>query len=46
MVPCYVATDFELLQQLFLSDAKETSKVKLPQSVLNQGLETQSSEQL
>jgi len=46
MAQYHVTIDSELLQQLFLSDAKEAGMAKLLQSVLNQVLEAQATEQL
>ena len=46
MAQYHVTIDSELLQQLFLSDAKDAGMVKLLESVLNQVLSAQATEQL
>ena len=46
MAQYHVTIDSELLQQLFLSDAKDAGMARLLQSVLNQVLEAQATEQL
>ena len=46
MAQYHVTIDSELLQHLFLSDAKDSSVSKLLESILNQILEAQATEQL
>jgi len=46
MAQYHVTIDSELLQHLFLSDARDSSVSKLLESILNQILEVQATEQL
>jgi len=46
MAQYHVTIDSELLQHLFLSDAREAGMAKLLQSILNQVLDAQATEQL
>jgi len=46
MAQYHVTIDSELLQQLFLSDGKDVGMAKLLESVLNQVLAAQATEQL
>jgi len=46
MAQYHVTIDSELLQHLFLSDARDSSVSKLLESILNQILEAQAAEQL